>query len=268
MAAPLFAPEHPLVQPDEVPRNLSITPSDMLQRRYFAMDKWACAPRPQYSSSCGMSAVCAVWNYLFSTLGGGRERPLAVEEIGELLGFEPPLRKHGLFYIQTNTKIMSWFQRLCELKHLPGSSRILFKLSGSRKTSLAPDSAFWEVVSALHNPSQALIYHCESHFMTLVGYEVSPVNQGDAYGTCREIRVEDMEPWVISAETNGKKQPLHSIRWKDVVTDLSLLYPAYFDVRNPDQGIREHRSALYTTGEYAGRNIHCIMVFDRNLMSD
>ena len=263
MAAPLFALQTPLIAPDEVPRNLAITPPDMLQRRYFAMDKWACAPRPQYSSSCGMSAVCAVWNYLYSSLGGGIERPLAVEEVGELLGFEPPLRKHGLFYIQTNSQIMTWFQRLCELKHLPGTSRILFKLQGSRKTSLTPDTAFWQVASALRTPSQALVYHCESHFMTLVGYEVSPQSQTNAYSTCSEMRVETMEPWVIAAETNGKKQPLHSIRWQDVVTDLSLLYPAYLDVRSADQGVREHRSALYTSGEYAGRNIHCIMVFDR-----
>ena len=31
-----------------------------------------CMCRPQYSRSCGLSSVISCWNYLFSTLGGGR----------------------------------------------------------------------------------------------------------------------------------------------------------------------------------------------------
>ena len=248
---------------DEVPRNLTLSPSDMQQRRFLSLEKWTCVPRPQYSSSCGMSAMCAVWNFLYSTLGQGSQPPISVEEIGEMLGFRPPLRKHGLFYYQTNTAVMEWFDRICRLKGVTGTARIMFKLCGSRRTDVSPDEAFWKVVRAVKSTSQAVIYHCESHFMTLVGYEVSPLRQTDAYSPCSSLPITDLEPWIISAETNGSKSPLHTIRWRDVVTDLSLLYPTYLDVRKAELGVREHRSDLYTRGEYAGRNLHCLILFDR-----
>lgn len=42
--------------------------------------------RPQYPSSCGISSLVSVWNYLFSNVGVGKLEPLTTEKGIHLLG--------------------------------------------------------------------------------------------------------------------------------------------------------------------------------------
>ena len=41
--------------------------------------------RPQYPKTCGISSLVSCWNYLYSTLGNGRHRPISAEEALEAL---------------------------------------------------------------------------------------------------------------------------------------------------------------------------------------
>ena len=259
----MFARERETIPADEVPRDLSPTPQSLSLRRFFSVPKWLCVSRPQYSSSCGLSSLASVFNCLFSTLSQGSLPPVSVEELGEMIGFQPPLRSHGLFYVQTNSSLLRWFGEVCAKKRVHGGAEVLLKLKGKHRKGVEPEEALWRVIDAVKDPNKALIYHCEGHFMTIVGYELTPTLPTDAYKSPSHISLSDIEPWIIAADTNGKKSPLHSIKWSDVLLDLSLVYPQYYDVRRPELGVREHSSKLYRTGEYAGRNIHCILEFRR-----
>ena len=74
----------------EIPRNLTITQEEMRVRKQLDLRRWFCMARPQHPKSCGISSLTSVWNFLFSTLGAGKHRPISTEEALEVLGFKPP----------------------------------------------------------------------------------------------------------------------------------------------------------------------------------
>jgi len=77
------------------------------------MRRWYCMTRPQYPKTCGMSSVMSCWNYLFSTLGAGKHKPVGTEEALLSLGFLPPFEgiKFGAF--TGNMAVMQWFEIMC-----------------------------------------------------------------------------------------------------------------------------------------------------------
>ncbi|XP_015753399.1 PREDICTED: uncharacterized protein LOC107333151 [Acropora digitifera] len=66
------------------------TQETMAARKVLDLRRWYCISRPQYRKSCGISSLVSCWNFLFSTLGGGSEKPLIQEEALTILGFKPP----------------------------------------------------------------------------------------------------------------------------------------------------------------------------------
>lgn len=89
--------------------------------------------RPQYPSSCGISSLVSVWNFLFSKIGTGTLEPLTTEQGIILLGISKEgedLKDVNFGGFTGNETLIQWFKILCKRFNVVGYGKILIKLSG------------------------------------------------------------------------------------------------------------------------------------------
>lgn len=114
----------------EIPRNLTVTQEQMAARKVMDQRRWFCLARPQYPKSCGISSLVSCWNFLFSSLGAGKHRPISTEEALEVLGFKPPYQDVTFGSFTGNDTLLLWFNLLNKFFGVKGEARISFKLNG------------------------------------------------------------------------------------------------------------------------------------------
>lgn len=105
-------PDEIMVQLQEIPRNLTITQVEMMERKFMDMRRWLSMARPQHPKSCGISSLVSCWNYLYSWLGVGQQRPISTEEALEVLGFKPPYTNVDFGSFTGNETLIQWFALL------------------------------------------------------------------------------------------------------------------------------------------------------------
>ncbi len=104
----------------------------------------------------------------------------------------------------------------------------------------------------------AMIYHCYNHYFCPVGFESSPVLAHEAYAV--DVKGES-DHTLLVGDSSKKLRSVQAIAWEDVVKDLTLKNPRYFDVRKPHEGIQCKEGK--PRGQGGETNCHCLMYFRR-----
>ena len=64
---------------------------------------------------------------------------------------------------------------------------------------------------------------------------------------------------IIIGDCSGAYSTFHMAKWENIVTDLELLLPDFFNIRQPQAGVQTKTEKKYVTGKQAGENKHCII---------
>ena len=62
-------------------------------------------------------------------------------------------------------------------------------------------------------------------------------------------------------EISNKFPTFHACKWEEIIKDLELAFPKFYDVRKPLDGILEKTDKRHTEGKLKGENKHCILEF-------
>ncbi|XP_063746872.1 basic immunoglobulin-like variable motif-containing protein isoform X1 [Eleginops maclovinus] len=246
---------------DRLSRNLQdVAPhasqEEIKQRKVLDLRRWYCISRPQYKTSCGISSLISVWNFLYSTLGAGSLPPLSQEEALHILGFQPPFEEIKFGPFTGNATLMRWFRQINDNFRVRGCSYILYKPYGKHKTAgETAEGALLKLTQGLKDESMAYIYHCQNHYFCPVGFEATPLKAAKAYRG--PLPINEMEHWILIGEPSRKHPAIHCKKWLDIVTDLNTQNPEYLDIRHTERGIQRRKT------KKVGGNLHCIMAFQR-----
>jgi len=247
----------------EIPKNLTITPKEMEERRYMNLKRWYCLSRPQYSKSCGISSLVSCWNFLFSTLGEGDLPPISQEYALELLGIKPPYKTLDFGKFTGNETLINWFWKLNKIHNVRGRGTIMWKLHGSNITAgITPEEALSKLKSGLKDKTKSYIYHCYNHFMCPIGFESTPSKAHLAYSNMNEIA--EFDEWIIIGEISKTSPVFHVRKWSEISLDINCQFPEYFNIRKNNLGIEIKTGKAFKDGKYAGGNLHCLMEFSRD----
>lgn len=247
---------HVEVEEDKCLTKMATTPDEMAQRKVLDLKRWYCMCHPQYSMSCGISSVVSCWNYLFSTLGNGSLPPLTQEEALTMLGFQPPFGEIRFGPFTGNVTCMRWFQQLCGYFGVNGHAYYFYKPVGRRRTvGMGPSLALEKLQEGLRSANMAFVYHCANHYFCPIGYEQVPKRPIDAYRV--GLIPSEVNSWILIGEPSGKQSAIHSVKWDNIVKDLTCKSPQYFNIRHIHRGVVVRRT------KHKGRNIHCIMALKR-----
>ncbi|XP_042562544.1 basic immunoglobulin-like variable motif-containing protein isoform X2 [Clupea harengus] len=245
----------------EVCRNLPdipghASPEEIKQRKVMDLRRWYCISRPQYKTSCGISSLVSVWNFLYSTLGAGSLPPISQEEALHILGYQPPFEEIKFGPFTGNATLMRWFRQINDNFRVRGCSYILYKPHGKHKTAgETAEGALLKLTAGLKDDTMAYIYHCQNHYCCPVGFEATPLKAAKAYRG--SLPQNEMEYWILIGEPSRKHPAIHCKKWTDIVTDLNTQNPEYLDIRHTERGIQ------YRKTKKVGGNLHCIMAFQR-----
>lgn len=69
-----------------------------------------------------------------------------------------------------------------------------------------------------------------------------------------------MEHWIFIGEPSKRFPAFHIKPWQEIVKDISMGNPNYYDIRRPHNGVMERKGEIFKTKK-AGTSIHCIMAF-------
>ena len=67
--------------------------------------------------------------------------------------------------------------------------------------------------------------------------------------------------YILVADVSGAKPTFHCLSWHSIHTDISLLFPNYFNVRYLKDGIMKKKKK--TKKSIANGNNHCIIQFEK-----
>lgn len=273
-----------------VPRNLETTREDLLQRLHIDIPRLLCVAK-QYPRSCGVTSLVSVWNFLYSRIGQGTLPPVSQEEAMTILGFYPPFDAIRWGPFTGNTTLLRWFHSLNRHFGVTGKAYYLWKVRGLGRTpGLTSEKAQELFRDTLRNPQCAVVYHCHNHYMVPVGFQMIPRHQTDCY---RARLSDEGEMTVYIGEVSRGKHPaMHTVKWKDIDTDLNTASPQFFNIRHPELGVQtrgsKKKAALKAANEevrdggvvaattvlldsappvakptttVGGGNLHCLLVF-------
>lgn len=234
------------------------TQETMAARKVLDLRRWYCISRPQYKKSCGISSLVSCWNFLFSTLGAGSEKPLIQEEALTILGFKPPFGEIRFGPFTGNATLMRWFKQLNNHFRVRGQAYYLYKPKGKCRTvGLTGKEALLRLKEGLHNPRMAFIYHSYNHYFCPIGYDDSPNKAVDAYRS--QVDKDEVETWILIGDTSCKHPSIHCKRWSDIDTDLNNELPFFLNIRKLHEGIKQLNT------KKTGGNLHCIMAFEKSV---
>lgn len=149
----------------------------------------ACISRPQHENSCSLTALTAVFNYLYSDQLGIKSST----ELAASLGIEPP----GEFaYGPGNDTVLKWFAGLCTHYGVSGKGRVHLRGEDVGAERWANNTrVFAGLKVAIRSANQALIYHMNNHYTLIVGYFEHSVDPDAAYDAKARLR-----RWIILGE--------------------------------------------------------------------
>jgi hypothetical protein len=208
---------------------------------------------------CGITSLTTCWNYLFSHLGAGVKQPISTEEAAGIIGIHPPYDLIPFGDITSNQVLMEWFQNLNDKFGVKGTSKIFYKLHGEDKTDKTSEEALKELKEGLRSEKKAYIYHAEYHYFLIIGYESNSLMANEAYSDKDDFS--ETEEWIIIGEISFKHAPMHIKKWDDIVFDLGIQYPKFFDIRETEKGVQEKPRDEKFDESRIGNNVHCIIEF-------
>lgn len=259
--------------------------SYVTMRKHLNLKRWHCISRPQYKYSCGISSLVSCWNYLYSTLGYGKLKPLSQEQALNILGFEAPFDDIRFGPFTGNKTLMKWFNTLNAHFKVNGRASFFYKpVEPNRTIGMTSRLAVDRLKNLLKSKNHAFIYHCYNHYCCPMGFELEPQNRETIYSSSSSSKNDDeFIEWLLIAETSRKYPTFHSIKWDDIDRDLSTRSPDFINIRKLDKGVQTRASkpttssTTETTAETSnntettedkpprvrkdGRNLHCFIMF-------
>lgn len=153
--------------------------------RYVNNELLGFISRPQYDSSCSMSSLTAVINYLYSDQIGIK----TTKEWAKEIGIHSPETKMS----PGNESVLDWFRRIVEKYGLKGGCGYFIQ---DRDVDWDSNP---EVISrlkrAVRSKDQALIHHLSNHYNLVAGYFEAAKKPDDAYDTKARL-----ERWIVLGE--------------------------------------------------------------------
>ncbi|KAA6364927.1 MAG: putative DNA excision repair protein ERCC-5, partial [Streblomastix strix] len=165
----LILPPLPPPIPIQLPTYLRMP---FIDRKFIHLAKWSCIARPQYKMTCGITSVCACFNFLYSTLGVGTLPPLLPEQAISILGYYPPFSAIHFERFTGNNQLLIWFKTLTQFFGVKGRCSYLWKACGGHRTiGVDEKQALQSIKDALRSDKTMLIYHCHNHYIVPIGFE-------------------------------------------------------------------------------------------------
>mmetsp|Transcript_6955 Transcript_6955/g.10177 ORF Transcript_6955/g.10177 Transcript_6955/m.10177 type:complete len:329 (-) Transcript_6955:9-995(-) len=231
------------------------------EKKCLDMRRWDCVSRAQYKRSCGISSLTSVFNFLFSERGYGRLPIQTQEDMIGLLGKKPPFDEIMFGSFTGNRTLIRWFKKFCKHFGVRGKARVIWKEVGTGKKGNAKDCQK-KMLDGLKSTNKAYIYHSFNHYMCPIGYEVTNQDPTRAYeqkiATAEQTaRANDI--YIIMGDTSKSYGPLQSVKWTDIVLDLSQRSPYTYNVRKPWLGVTKKEPEKV---KRKGNNLHCIIEFE------
>ncbi len=128
--------------------------------------------RPQYDSSCSMSSLTAVINYLFSDQIGVKTTKQWTQDIG--IGSPEANMNPG------NQTVMKWFDLVCKHCGLKGSCGFFIRDEDVKNWEDNP-KVVTKLKEAVNSKDQTLIYHLSNHYNIVAGYFENSTDPDEAY---------------------------------------------------------------------------------------
>jgi len=142
--------------------------------------------RPQYDTSCSISSLTAVYNYLYSAKIGIK----TTDELVKILGYKSVDDITGV----GNMTIIKWFDKLNEHFKLKGKSK--FFLKGEELENWGGNSEVIKILKeTIKSDKKALIYHMANHYTIIVGYFEHSEEAEDAYE-----EEASLQRWIVLGE--------------------------------------------------------------------
>ncbi|MFB3845386.1 MAG: hypothetical protein ACE14O_06540 [Candidatus Cloacimonadaceae bacterium] len=224
----------------------------MIHDRFVNNDLLNFISRPQYEYSCSISALTAVFNYLFSEqIGIKTSNELAIiaakKQAKDITG-------------AGNLTIMKWFDILCKHYKLKGISK--YYLRKENVTDWSKNSkVITDLKEVIRSKDKAFIYHMENHYNVIVGYFEHSDNPDEAYNTNAKL-----QRWIVLGE-HSDYNPLNFPKIKNAIKvalqkiDKEDLYNYTIEsaMRTPIW-TRKWRSIRH---DLINSPNHCIMVFSK-----
>lgn len=154
--------------------------------RYVNNELLGFISRPQYDSSCSMSALTAVINYLFSDQIGIK----TTKEWAKDINVHSPEENMS----PGNQTVMGWFDKVCKRYHLNGNCDFFIR-DGDVEDWADNPQVIAKLKDAVKSKNQALIYHLDNHYNLIVGYFDHASKPDDAYNTKSKL-----ERWIVLGE--------------------------------------------------------------------
>lgn len=212
-------------------------------KKFLDLKRWHCIPRPQSSKLSGITSIVSCWNYLYSILGNGTLPILTPEAAIKILNYN-----HDNTKPLTNKTILNYFEYLCEYFKVKGKGKIYWK----RDNVEMPEVMLREYVNDIKNSKKAFVYHCYNHYLTPLGYDAVP--NDPAKGALDVVDLDFADLWVILGETSKQYPCMHSVKWRDMVNDITCNDVYFYNIRERYKGMQIKRER--------GKNNHCLIMFE------
>jgi len=161
-------------------------PMNYTHERYVNNELLGFISRPQYDSSCSMSSLTAVINYLFSDQIGIK----TTKEWANDINIHSPEENMS----PGNRTVMGWFNRVCKSYQLNGSCGYFIQ-DDDVEDWADNQQVIAKLKKAVNNKNQALIYHLDNHYNLIVGYFDHARKPDDAFNPDAKL-----ERWIVLGE--------------------------------------------------------------------
>lgn len=155
--------------------------------RYVNNEMLKYISRPQYSNSCSITALTAIFNYLFAQKLGSVKTS---DELAVAVTGKPAGHVHGI----GNNDVVLWFNILCEHYDLKGSAEIYLRGEDVKNID-NNERIITELKECIRSSGTALIYHLDNHYVTVVGYFDHASRPENAYEADTKLK-----RWLIMGE--------------------------------------------------------------------
>ncbi len=188
---------------------------DHLRARRFVNERvLALATRPQYKSSCSVSALTTAINVVASARIG----IVSQEHVAKVLGLTITrlewVRPDGSKSWPGNNTLMRWYTECMDYHGLSGHAAFL--LGPDRPAVSEGASAFRTLETGLRSENSAIVYHLENHYAIACGlFECASEPQESTTVSSNTVQ------WLLIADHAPGRSPIWCRRWDEVCERIS-----------------------------------------------
>ncbi len=188
-------------------------PQNTLRKRFINNRLLTMISRPQYESSCSVTSLTAVFNYLYSAEVGIQTQ----DDIARVLGFKDA-SEVGNYGGPGNKTVMEWFKKLTQHYAVQGSCNIFIDRSSVKDFS-NNKTVFTKIRETVESENTVIIYHMENHYNVVIGYVEAAQDQEPekAYAESPALN-----RWIVLGEHSTYNRFSFIFKLLDIIEKTSL----------------------------------------------